>query len=85
MINTIPGTDHSLPSPWDLLQAGLTSRDWAADTARWITTHHGEAACLTWWEAGCPRWTEPEPLPADQGIMREGWGRTHWAGRRRFR
>lgn len=87
MINTIPGTNYMLPSPWALIQAGpgITSRDWLAQT-------YGPAAVEAWVAAGQPRWVEPEPLPADQGIMREGWGRTRWAGphsrsagRRRFR
>ena len=80
MINTIPGTDYRLPSPWALIQAGprFTSRDWLAQT-------YGPAAVLAWEIAGEPRWQEPEPMPADQGVMREGWGRTRWAGRRRFR
>ena len=84
MTNTIPGTDHLLPNPWDLLQADFTSRDVVADTARWITAHHGETACLVWWEAGCPVWTEPDPLPTDQGIQRRGWARTRWAKRYRM-
>lgn len=78
MLNTIPGTDYRLPSPWALIQSGLTSRDWLLKT-------YGRIAVLAWEAAGCPDWAEPEPMPADQGIMREGWGRTRWAGRRRFR
>ena len=78
MINTIPGTDYMLPSPWSLIRSGLTSRDWLART-------YGPAAVLAWEIAGCPDWAEPEPMPTDQGIMRDGWGRTRWAGRRRFR
>jgi hypothetical protein len=80
MINTIPGTDYRIPSPWDLMQAGpgITSRDWLALT-------YGLAAVTAWTACGCPAWTEPEPVPTDRGIMREGWGWTRWAGRRRFR
>lgn len=80
MINTIPGTDYRLPSPWDLIQAGpgITSRDWLART-------YGQAAVLSWEACGCPRWAEPPAPAADQGIMREGWGRTRWAGRRHLR
>lgn len=80
MINTIPGTDYRLPSPWALIQAGpgFTSRDWLART-------YGPAAVEAWEAAGQPRWVEPPAPPADQGVMREGWGRTRWAGRRRLR
>jgi hypothetical protein len=85
MLNTIPGTDLSLPSPWDLLQAGLTSRDWVADYVIWIRAHHGEAALLDWWQAGCPQWTKPPAPPADTGVMRQGWGRTQWATGRHYR
>lgn len=80
MINTIPGTNGaSLPTDWDLIQAGLSDLDWQAAYARWITSHHGEAATLAWREAGCPSRMEPPTPPADQGVIRRSWkrGRFH--------
>lgn len=79
MTNTIPGTPYRLPSPWDLIQAGagVTSR-------AWLLTTYGPDAVQLWAAAGCPEWVEPDPLPADQGLMRRGWARTRWAKRYRI-
>lgn len=80
MINTIPGTDCALPTPWDLLQSeALTGLPEYEACALWIRAHHGEAAALAWWEAGCPRWAAPPAPPADQGVIRRSWhrGRYH--------
>jgi hypothetical protein len=79
-LDTIPGTDYRLPGLCDLLQLGpgFTSRDWLAQT-------YGPAAVAAWEAAGEPAYSEPEPLPADCGVIRSGWGRTHWAKGRRYR
>lgn len=76
MLISIPGTTLALPSPWDLLQAGLTSRDW-------IARHHGPEGLAAWEAAGCPDWVGSDDTPADQGVIRTGWARTRYAKRYR--
>jgi hypothetical protein len=66
--NTIPNTGTPLPTPWDLLQAGLCTGDF-------IRSRHGEQAYQDWLDAGSPVFTEPAPdwLAEDMGIVRRGW------------
>ncbi len=61
--NSIP-----LPTPWDLLQAGLSTGDY-------IRSRHGEQVYQDWLDGGAPVFTEPDPdwLAEDMGIMRRGW------------
>jgi hypothetical protein len=64
----IPGTDLPLPTPWDLMQAGLSTGDY-------ILSRHGEQAHQAWLESGAPTYTEPSTdwAAEDLGIMRRGW------------
>jgi hypothetical protein len=66
--NTIPNTSTPLPTPWDLLQAGLSTGDF-------IRSRHGEQAYLDWLADGSPVFiaTEPDGVAEDMGIVRRGW------------